>query len=72
MRSVIFTWPSLTVPLQTELAMSTHVAVSDIRNDVSNIHHNVSKIREEISGQVRPVSAGRTQSLDNGRILTVA
>ena len=52
--------------------MNTHVAVSDIRNDVSKIHHNVSKIREEISGQVHSVSAGRTQSLDNGRMLTVA
>ena len=42
-RSVVFTWLSLIVPFQTELAMNTHVTVSGIR-------HDVSKIREEISG----------------------
>jgi len=41
---------SLNAPFQTELAMNTHVTVSDIR-------HDVSKIREEIGGQVRSVSA---------------
>ena len=49
-RSINFTWSSLIVPFQTELAVNTHVAVSDIRNDVS-------KIREEISNQARSVSA---------------
>ena len=49
-RSVIFTWPSLTAPFQTELAMNTHVTVSDIQ-------HDVSRIREVIGGQVHSVSA---------------
>ena len=49
-RSVGFTWLSPTVPPQTELAMNTHVAVSDIR-------HDVSKIREEISDRAGTVSA---------------
>ena len=62
--SVIFTWLSLTVPFQTELAVNTHVAVSDvhhdvsgIRQDVSGILRDVSKMQEEISGQSRSVGA---------------
>ena len=61
----VFTWPSLTVPLQTELILSTHVTVSDIR-------HDVSKIREEIGGQVHPVSASCICSAGDKRILTAA
>ena len=63
-RSVASTWLSLTVPFQTELAVNTNVTVSDI-------HRDVSKIREEIGGQVRSVSTSRIQSIGN-RILTVA
>ena len=70
-RSVNFTWSSLIVPSQTELAVNTHVAVSDIRHDVSKIHQNVSKIQEEID-QVRSVSASYIQSIDTKRMLTAA
>ena len=45
--SVTFTWLSLTVPFQTELAINTNVAVSDVQHDVSKI----------IDGQSRSVSA---------------
>ena len=38
--------------------MNTHVAVSDIR-------HDVSKIREEISGQIRSVSTTRIQPIND-------
>ena len=48
-RSIALAWPSLIVSFQTELVVNIHVAVSDIR-------HDVSKIREENSGQVRSVS----------------
>ena len=61
--SVVFTWSSLIVFLQTELIMNIHVNVSDIRNDVS-------KIREGIGGQVQPVSASYVQSIENQRMLT--
>ena len=62
-RSVIFARLLLSVPFQTELAMNTHVTVSSIR-------HDVSKIREEMGGQARSVSASY-QSIGNRRILTV-
>ena len=78
-RSVIFSRPSLTVPFQTELALNTHVTVSEMRYDVSGIRHDVlgirgdvSKIREEIGGNVRSVSASRVHTINNERILTVA
>ena len=65
-RSVVFTWVSLTMSLQTELAVNTHVAVSDMRDDVSKISRGMSKIshgmsmiiRGEVGGQGCPVSAG--------------
>ena len=71
-RSVGFTWLSLTVSFQTELAVNTHVTVSDIRRDVSRINHNVLRIREEIGGRVHSVSMNRIRSIDNRKILTVA
>ena len=52
--SVVFTWLSLTVPFQTELAINTHVAVSDVHHDVSEIRRDVSEI---LDGQSRSVSA---------------
>ena len=61
-RSVRFTLLSLTVSFQTELAINTHVTVSDVHRDVSGISHDVSgirsdvsKIQEEIGGQARSV-----------------
>jgi len=47
--SISLTRSSLTAPFQTELVINTHVALSDIR-------HDVSKIRETIGDQVRWVS----------------
>ena len=70
-RSVILTWSPLTVPVQTELIMNTHVTVSDIRDDVSGIRSDVSKIREEIGGQVCSVSATCIRSVGD-RMLTPA
>ena len=64
-RSVNFAWSLLTASPQTELAMNTHVAVYDIR-------HDVSKIREEIGGQIRPVSTSRIRSVNSWRMLTVS
>ena len=60
-RSVYFTWPTLIVHSKTELALNTHVTVSDIR-------HDVSKIQEEIGGQG---SVSRVQSVDNKGALAV-
>ena len=55
----------LVTSFQTELAVSAHVTMSGIR-------HDVSKIREEIGGQVRSVSASSIQPISNRRMLTVA
>ena len=76
-RSIVPSWSLLTVPLQTELIMNTHIAVSDMRhdvlgirsdvsgihNDVSGIRSDVSKIREEIGGQFRSVSPNCMHSI---------
>ena len=70
-RSLVFTRISLIVSFQTELAVNTHVTVSDMRHDMSGIRSDVSKIREEIGGQVRSVSASCIQSTDV-ILLTVA
>jgi len=59
-RSIVLTLTSLTVPFQTELVVNIHVAVSDIRHDVSKM----SKIQEESGGQVRSVSASPTQFIN--------
>jgi hypothetical protein len=65
-RPAISAWSSLTVNLQTELAVTTHVTVSDIRHGVvdtraivSGIRDDVSKIREGIGGHVQ---AAQTRS----------
>jgi tetratricopeptide (TPR) repeat protein len=42
-------WSSLNIPLQTELAVNTHVIVADV-------HQNVLKIREDVDSQNRVVS----------------
>ena len=48
--SADFTWSPLIVSFQTELIVNIHVTVSDMRQDMS-------KIREEIGGQVQSVSS---------------
>jgi len=51
-RSVITAWLSLTVHLQTELAINTHVIVSDVHHGVVNTHVMVSEIhRSVVKGQ---------------------
>ena len=62
--SVVFTWLSLTVPLQTELAINTNVAVSDVRHDVSEIRRDMSEI---LDGQSRSVSAAFYRLSTNNR-----
>ena len=52
--------------------MNTHVTVSDMRHDVSKIHHNVSIMREVIGGRLLSVSVSCIQSTDNKRALTVS
>ena len=64
-RSVVIARLSLIVPSQTELAINTNVTVSSMR-------HDMAKIREEMGGQVRSVSASCIQSTGNRRILTIA
>ena len=64
-RSVAFAWSPLTGPFQTELAVNTSVTISDI-------HRDVSRIREEIGSQVRSVSASHIQSIEGRKILTAA
>ena len=63
MRSAVFAQLLLTIHPQTELAINTHVTVSDIRHDVMNthaivsdIHRNILKGQEGSDGQRRTVS----------------
>ena len=44
--------------------MNTHVAVSDMRRDISRIRCDVSEIRAEIGSQVHSVNASRVQPVD--------
>ena len=78
-RSIVPSWSSLTVSIQTELIMNTHIAISDmrhdvlgIRTDVSGIRGDVLKIREDIGGKVRSVSASCIRSIEDRRMLTAA
>ena len=48
-RSVASAWPSLTVHSQTELLINTHVAVSDIRQDVASTHTIVSNVHQSVT-----------------------
>jgi hypothetical protein len=71
--SIVALWPLLTVHSQTELAINTHVAVSDMRHEVSNvqngvtsthdmvsdIHHIITKGQEGADGSNLPVSTTR-------------
>ena len=55
-RSFSSSLPSLTVRFQTELAINTHVVVSNTYNLVSDIQHTIAKQQEEADGLSRPVS----------------
>ena len=71
-RPVILYWSSLTVGFQTELAVTTHVTVSDTHTIVSNIREDVSKIREGIGSQLQLVSASRILPVNNRRVFTIS
>jgi hypothetical protein len=47
-RSVVFMWLLLTVRFQTELAINTHITVSDIRHNVVNTHTLVSDVHRDV------------------------
>ena len=70
-RSTIFTRLSLTVLSQTELAMNTHVTVSEMSQNVSWIRSDVSKIREEIGSNIQSVSAPCVQPIENRKMFTI-
>ena len=55
--SVVFTWVSLILSLQTELAMNTHTLAVDTNALVSDIHQNIVTSWGGTDGQHRPVSA---------------
>jgi hypothetical protein len=59
------------IDFQTELAVTTHVTVSDTHTIVSDIRDDVSKIREGIGGQVQPVSASWIRFVNNRRMLII-
>ena len=71
-RPVFSVWSSLTVGSQTELAVTTHVTVSDMHTIVSGIRDDVSKIREGTGGKFQPVSARQAQSAESRRMLTMS
>ena len=48
-RPAVPVWPVLTFRPQTELAINTHVIVSDIRHDVTNTQAVVSAVRHDVS-----------------------
>lgn len=62
-RSITYAPPLLTVRFQTELAINTHAAVSDIRHDVANTQHIVSDIhRTIVKNQEGTDESGRSVS----------
>jgi prophage DNA circulation protein len=52
----LFSLPSLTVGFQTELAINTCAAVSDIRHDVANTHSIVSDVHHDVANTHNIVS----------------
>ena len=77
-RSVTSARPSLTVPLQTELAINTHLAVSDIRRNVvnthtivSDVHHGVLDTHAIVSDIHRTVVKGREGADGKNRPVSV-
>jgi hypothetical protein len=55
-RFVVFVWLLLTVHSQTELAINTHVAVSDIRHGVATTNTIISELRHNFSNTLTIVS----------------
>ena len=66
----VVVWPLLTLHSQTELAINTHVTVSEVHQGVvnthtlvSDIHQNMLKGQEGTDGQHRSVSDARALSI---------
>ena len=55
-RPIAFSPLLLTVHFQTELAINTHVTVSDIRHDVANTHNIVSDVHQNVASTHNIVS----------------
>ena len=62
-RSIVSVRLSLTRYSQTELAINTHVAVSDTHALVSDIHRTMAKVQEGIDGMNLQVSESSTLSV---------
>lgn len=60
-RLVAFNWLLLIILSQTGLVVNTHLAVPELRRDVS-------KFREEIGGRIHSVSTSCFQLIDNGML----
>ena len=76
-RSVIVVWLLLTVRSQTELAINTHVTVSDIRHDVATTHTIVSNVQNGVTSTHTMVSdihhiMTKNQGAANGNNLPVS
>ena len=65
-RSVVLTLASLVTPFQTELAVSAHVTMSGMRQDLSKI------VRGEVGVQVHSVSSSCIRSFASRMMLTIA
>jgi len=67
-RSATTARPLLTVHFQTELAINTNVAVSDIRREVVNTHIVVSDVRHDISN-TQTIVAGIDHDVTNTHVI---
>jgi hypothetical protein len=68
--SVVFGWPLLTIHSQTELAINTHVTVSDIRHNVVNTHTIVSDVHHDVMDTHALVSNVRSDVLNTHTIVS--
>ena len=64
-RWVVSAWTLLIVHLQTELAINTHVAVTDIHDGVTNMHTTVSEVQHDTSNTYNMVSDMHRHILKN-------
>ena len=55
-RSIPSSPPLLTIRFQTELAINTHVAVSEVRQEVTDTHNIVSDVQQNVTGTHNIVS----------------
>ena len=69
-RSIDYTWMSLTVHFQTELAINTHVTVSEIGQDVANTRTVVSDIHRGVANTQVIVSELRNDVVNTNSIVS--